>query len=250
MTLPVDQYPLAFAAGDPPSFDNFVPGPNREAVAMVQRLAAGRGERYLYLGGAAGTGKTHLLAAAVRVAGGFYLSPAERGVRPEVTERLDAAPLVGLDEAGAAAGRPEWERALFRLFVDLEDAGARLVVAGRPSPARLGLALPDLASRLASGPVLHLRALPDAELEQVLRVRARARGFELSSEVTKYLLDRERRDPRHLLSLLDRLDRHSLAARRRITIPFVRDLLAAPDQDRAAIGPEERSAPKPEEGGQ
>ena len=249
MTLPVDQYPLAFAAGDPPSFDNFVPGPNREAVALVQRLAAGRGERYLYLGGAAGTGKTHLLAAAVRAAGGFYLSPAERGLRPGVMERLEAAPLVGLDEAGAAAGRPEWERALFRLFDDLEDAGARLVVAARPSPARLGLALPDLASRLASGPVLHLTALPDAELERVLTARARARGFELDPRVAAYLVSRERRDPRHLLSLLDRLDRHSLAARRRITIPFVRDLLAAPDRDRAALGPEGRSVPKREEGG-
>ena len=230
MTLPVDQYPLAFAAGEPPSFDNFVPGPNREAVAMVQRLAAGRGERYLYLGGAAGTGKTHLLAAAVRAAGGFYLSPAEPGLRPDMMEGLESAPLVGLDEAGAAAGRPQWERALFRLFNDLEDAGARLVAAGRAPPARLGLVLPDLASRLASGPVLRLAALPDAELERVLLARARGRGFELSPRVAAYLVTRERRDARHLLSLLDRLDRHSLAAHRRITIPFARSLLDSPER--------------------
>ena len=226
MTRPVAQYPLAFATDDPPSFDNFVPGGNGPAVRAVRESAAGRGDRYLCLAGPAGTGKTHLLVAAARAVEGFYLDPGgEPGIGPAVTESLEAAHLVCLDGVGAAAGRPDWEEALFRLFNALESAGTPLIVADRAPPGRLGFRLPDLASRLASGPVLRIAALGEPELGEVLVTRARARGIELPREVAAYLVTRERRDVPHLLALLDRLDRHSLAARRPVTIPFVRSLM-------------------------
>lgn len=225
------QYPLAFATGEPPSFDNFVPGPNRAAMDAVRELAAGRGDRYVFLSGAGGTGKTHLLIAAARTANGFYLDPGEPEVGPAVTERLEASRLVCLDGVGAVAGCPEWERALFGLFNALESAGTPLLAAARTPPGRLRVSLPDLASRLASGPVLRLAALGEDELGRVLVASARERGFELSAQVAAYLVTRERRDVRHLLALLDRLDRHSLAARRAVTIPFVRALLAGEDPD-------------------
>ena len=225
MTLPVVQYPLAFATDVPPSFDNFVPGRNHEAVRAIRESAAGRGDRYLYLAGPAGTGKTHLLIAVARAAAGFYLDPGEPGIGPGVTESLETSRLVCLDGVGAAAGNPDWEQALFRLFNALESAGTPLVVADRSPPGRLGLELPDLASRLASGPVLGLAGLDESELGRVLVSRAHARGFELPPEVAAYLVARERRDVPHLLALLDRLDRHSLAAQRPVTIPFVRSLI-------------------------
>ena len=231
MSLPVAQYPLAFPADEPPSFDSFVPGRNRETVRALREAAAGRGDRYLYLAGPAGTGKTHLLIAAARAAGGFYLDPGEPGVGPGVTESLERSRLVCLDGVGAAAGRPDWERALFRLFNALEGAGAPLVVADRSPPGRLGLALPDLVSRLASGPVLGLAGLGESALQRLLVSRARARGFELPPPVAAYLVARERRDVPHLLALLDRIDRHSLAARRPVTIPFVRALIEERGQE-------------------
>ena len=225
MTAPPAQYPLAFAAADPPSFDNYVPGPNGPALRAVHQAAAGHGDRYLYLAGPAGTGKTHLLIAAARAAEGFYLDAGEPGIAPGVTESLEATRLVCIDGVGAAAGRPEWEEALFRLYNALESAGTPLVVADRTPPGPLGFKLPDLASRFASGPVLGLAALGEPELGRVLVTRARARGIELPAPVAAYLVARERRDVPHLLALLDRLDRHSLAAQRPVTIPFVRSLI-------------------------
>ena len=225
MISPIAQYPLAFATGDPPSLDNFVPGRNGEAFEAVRASAAGRGDRYLYVAGPPGTGKSHLLVAAARAAGGFYLDPGEPGIGPEVTDRLETVRLVCLDGIGAAAGHSGWERALFRLFNALESAGTPLLVADRSPPGRLGLLLPDLASRLASGPVLALSAPRERDLERVLVSRARALGFELAPQVAAYLVARERRDAGHLLGLLDRLDRDSLAARRPVTIPFVRSVL-------------------------
>ena len=230
MSTGVLQYPLAFATGEPPSFDNFVPGGNRDAVEAVRASSSGRGDRFVYLAGPSGTGKTHLLIAAARTEGGFYLDPAEPGVGPRVTERLESWRVVCLDGVGAAAGRSDWEQALFRLFNVLESAGTPLIVADRAPPGRLGLGLPDLASRLASGPMLRLAPLGEEELGRVLVARARGRGFELSPKVASYLVTRERRDLRYLLALLDRLDRGSLAARRPVTIPFVRSLLDRPGQ--------------------
>ena len=127
------------------------------------------------------------------------------------------------------------------MFNALESAGTPLLAADRSPPGRLGLELPDLASRLASGPVLRLAVPGEDELERVLVARARERGFDLSPQVAGYLVTRERRDVRHLLALLDRLDRHSLAARRAVTIPFVRALLEDRGARLAAASPRMRT---------
>jgi len=141
-------------------------------------------------------------------------------------EGLEQQAVVTVDDVHAIAGQAAWEEALFHLFNRLREAGNRLVVSARGAPAALNLQLPDLVSRLGWGPVFQLQPLDDDGKRAALQLRARQRGMELPDEVAWYLLRRSPRDMDSLFELLQRLDVASLAAQRRLTIPFVRGLIA------------------------
>ncbi|RMG30953.1 MAG: DnaA regulatory inactivator Hda [Gammaproteobacteria bacterium] len=222
------QLPLAVQLPAAADFATFVPGPNAEALAAVARLAE-TAAGALCLHGPRGSGRTHLLQAAVRDVhrrGGqaMYLAlPEWRD--PGLLEGLEVLDLVALDGMDRHAGDPRWEEALFDLFNRLREGGRALVFALDRPPAEAGFRLPDLTSRLGWGPVYALRPLRGPALVEALQRHARLRGLELPADVATYLLRRERRDLAHLVALLDRLDRAALAARRRLTIPFVREVL-------------------------
>jgi DnaA family protein len=144
---------------------------------------------------------------------------------PELLEGLEQQALIAIDDVQAIAGMPQWEEALFHLYNRVRDYGHRLVVSATVAPAGLTLTLPDLISRLGWGPVFQLATLSDADKRAALQMRARRRGLELGNEVAEYLLRRCPRDMDSLFSLLNQLDRASLVAQRRLTIPFVRELL-------------------------
>jgi len=223
----MEQLVLELQPPEPPSFAGFVAGPNSEAVAAVAAAAVGGGtDTGVLLWGAPGAGKTHLLRAAVREAltagrGAVYIAdPGE--LVATVPERLALHGLVAVDAVDAASAAAQ-ER-LFTLFNALRaQRGQLLVAAGGPLAA---LALrEDLRSRLGWGLVYEIRPLPDRDKPAALVAWARQRGFGLSDEVIGYLLAHSRRDMPSLLATLVALDRHSLAAKRPITVPLIRDWL-------------------------
>ena len=142
----------------------------------------------------------------------------------------EVAGLLCLDDVQRVIGDDAWELALFGLFQAMTESGGTLVVAADSSPVNSGFRLPDLASRLASGPVYQLKPLGEAERLVALQQRASGRGFELPAETGHWLLRRFPRDLASLFTLLDTLDIASLAAGRRLTIPFVRAELGAAHQ--------------------
>ena len=106
-----------------------------------------------------------------------------------------------------------------------------LYVARAPA-AELALSLPDLRSRLAQCVRVGLQVLDDGGRREVLRVRARRRGLQIDEAAIDWLLRRVERDLGSLTGLLDRLDRESLAAQRRITVPFLRQVLGSQERPR------------------
>jgi len=148
---------------------------------------------------------------------------------PMILDGLERRQLVCLDDIDVVAGDADWEAALFALLNQVFDSGGQLVVAAKTAPRESSIRLADLASRLSRLPVFRVRALDEAERVEALQLRARHRGLDLPDETANYLLRRSRRDMASLYELLDKLDLAALRAKRRLTVPFVRDVLALND---------------------
>ena len=217
-----------------PTLDNFVSGRNGELVVALYALANGASnERFTYVWGERGSGRSHLLrAVAAAVCGNGRRSIWLDGAAH--TFDADAGALFIADDVHEFG--PDAQIALFNLYNAIHDGGGALLVSGECAPAQLRLRA-DLITRLAAGLVYQVHALVDEEKAAALRSHAQQRGFRLADEVADYLLRHARRDMPSLLALLDGLDRYSLETKRGITVPLLRELLAgvsgsAPDTTR------------------
>ncbi len=225
------QLPLALQLKASARFSNFVAGPNDELVGQLRRAASGGGETFFFCWGSAGSGKTHLLQASCQRAASQGRTAAYASLRdteslsPALLEGWEQFDLVCLDDIDAIAGRPDWEEALFHLYNRIRERGNSLIVSASAPPAQLRIGLPDLLSRLGWGVIYQLKALNDAQRMQALQLRARQKGFDMPEETVDYLLRRLPRDMPALFDLLDRLDQASLAAQRKLTVPFVKSVL-------------------------
>ncbi|NDP42883.1 MAG: DnaA regulatory inactivator Hda [Aromatoleum sp.] len=221
----MEQLVLDLAAPEPPSFANFVPGPNAEALGVLARFAAGAvAETGVVVWGAAGSGKTHLLHAAVAAAlaaGRSAIYVADHGVLTATeAEVLARHELVAVDSVDAANADAQGK--LFSVFNALRARGRNLLAASSAPPAALPLR-EDVRTRLGWGLVFEILPLADSDKPAALVAWAQQRGFGLSDDVIRYLLAHGRRDMASLLATLAALDRHSLATKRAITVPLLRD---------------------------
>ncbi|GIX24337.1 MULTISPECIES: DnaA regulatory inactivator Hda [Caldimonas] len=219
------QLPLGLGPADPCSFDNFHALGNEAVVAHLRALAnAPVASAPVYLWGARGTGKTHLLRAwteAVSAPGGRVgWFDATTPLPWEHDEDWRGVVFDGVHAFDA--GR---QHAAFVLFAQATAMGQQVVAAGAVPPVDLAVR-EDLRSRLGWGPVFQLQALPEEHCRAALRREADRRGIFLSDEVMSYLMTRFERDLGSLMSLLDRLDRFALAQQRGVTIPLLKRMLA------------------------
>jgi DnaA family protein len=225
------QLPLGLALQDSARFDSYFPGLNKEAVQHLQQAASGKGEKLVYVAGARGMGKTHLLQAACHSASqcdrtSTYLPLQELlELAPTILEDLEQLDLICLDDVAAIAGYAVWERGVFDLFNRVRAAGGTLLVAGEQRPDQSGFELPDLVSRLGWGVTYTLKPLDDDDVIASLACRAQGRGLELPEDTAQFMLRRFPRDLPTLFALFDTLDTASLIEQRRLTIPFVKSVL-------------------------
>jgi DnaA-homolog protein len=223
------QIPLQLGFPPEQRFDTFEPA-GSEAVALL-RAAAGAREQRLFVSGPPGCGKSLLLQAtcaeAARLGRSFAYLPLA-GLGTHAAPALDAQPAVDvlcIDGLDAIVGNEAIERALFALHNRQTDAVGVIVYAARSGADGLAIELPDLRSRLQHCTHLPLLPLDEAQRRDWLQRRAAQRGLQLDDAVLDYLFRTVGRDLGTLGALLDRLDRESLAAQRRITVPFLRTVL-------------------------
>ena len=228
----VPQLPLALRFPPEQRFSTYLQAPPGVLARLQAMAEAGAGD-VQYLQGGHGSGKTHLLlaaCAAAEVTGrrALYLSLGRvRGHARAALEGLEHADLVALDDLDAIGGEADDEVALFDLHNRLHDAGVGLLYAALSTPAALAIQLPDLRSRLAQCTLVPLRMLDDSGRATLLRQRAASRGLVFDETALNWLLTRCSRDLSDLSAMFDRIDRASLAAQRRITVPFLRQLFDA-----------------------
>ncbi|MDH3620631.1 MAG: DnaA regulatory inactivator Hda [Gammaproteobacteria bacterium] len=224
----MSQLVLPLRLADHAVFASFLDDGNETLVATLAGIASGDAGQGCWLWGGDATGKTHLLQAVCDRAGdrSVYLPLdmlADAG--PGVLEGLAAREIVCLDDVNRVAGDAAWEMALFNLFNELQEAEGQLVIAAGAAPRECNFGLADLASRMSRLPVFQVQVLGEPQRVAALQLRARHRGLELPDDTAAYLLKRSRRDMASLYALLDKLDLEALRAQRRLTIPFVRDVL-------------------------
>lgn len=221
-SFPTEQLTLDVRPPQTPSFENFVIGPNKGLlVALRQQLDAHDGS-WLYVWGAPGTGRTHLLRAAVAEAEAahrpaYYLTASE-GARLDMMENLLAA-LDDVDQLDS-----DGQAALFRALIQAREARGTLLLAGGCAPQKLKMR-EDVRTRIGQALIFEIKALDDAAKGALLIQHAAERGISLDADIVEYLLRHGSRDQRWLMSVLDALDDASLTQGRPVTLPLLREIL-------------------------
>ena len=225
------QLPVNFEFRANQTFDDFYPGSNQEIINQLRKTAAGTGEALIFLWGDKGHGKSHLLQACCQDAvnygsTAFYLDlSAAPTTETGILAGLEDFRLVCLDNVDNLSGHRLWEQALFNFFNLHRDLKHSLILSAANPPNALGINLPDLLTRLNWGLTLKIQALDDDGKIAALTHKAQQMGFEIAPQAARFLLTRYDRDLPSLWLLLHKLDKASLAAQRKLTIPFLKEAL-------------------------
>ncbi len=230
-----EQLPVKFEFKANQTFDSFYPGRNQEIINQLKKSVEGNGEQLIFLWGERSHGKTHLLQACCHEAftkgiGSFYLdfSAPESG-EPGLLANLQIYEVVCLDNINYLCGNDGLELAFFNFFNQHRDLGHRLILSASCAPTAIGFRLTDLQTRINWGLPLKIQALDDHDKIAALTYKAEQKGFEIPPQTARYLLTHYDRSLASLWIMLDKLDWASLAAQRKLTIPFLKQILEQTD---------------------
>lgn len=213
------QIPLTFPHHASYAADDFlVHKGNEVACQALANMAFG-----LVMYGEVGVGKTHLLA---------LWSGQHKAVNALSMPPVAGAVLAIDDVDQLSASQQEQ---LFHWFNALKEQGGQLLFTSTQPVAQLAL-LPDLQSRLLTLPQVEIGLPAEQDLAKLLLKWADDRQLQLDQPVVKYLMTRAARSPGKLEAMVAQLDQTSLAQKRAITIPFVRELLEAGQPDEDSLG--------------
>jgi DnaA family protein len=224
------QLPLGIRLNDEATFANFlVSSGNRQLFDVLTSTSPS--VQLIYLWGAGGSGRSHLLQAlchryAESGASALYLPLLSRhDFAPQILEHSHALSVICVDDLDAVATDSVWQEAMFHCFNEAAESNVLFVVTASRAPRNLDLSLADLRSRMQKGLIFQLQAADDGFKKQILQHRANLRGISLSDQVCDYILQRADRSLAGLIAVLERLDSESFQRQRRLTVPLVKDVM-------------------------
>ncbi len=224
------QLTLSVQLEDEATFANYLVSDHNQALLhCLQHLDDN--QRFIYLWGEQGVGKTHLLQAIchqamLRNQTSSYIPLTEsKHMQPELLQGMQHVHYLCLDDIQAIACDTAWEEALFHLYNLILATDNYLIIAANHHPTKLNLKLADLISRLTAGLAFQIKPLSDEDKLTALMLRAKARGLVLPQEVGEFLLRRWSRDMNALFEALVTLDQASWQMQRKLTIPFIKEIL-------------------------
>jgi DnaA family protein len=232
----VSQLTLSVQLPDDETFASFKSESNQMVVQQLTHFLDHIGDENkqvhsLFLFGLTDVGKSHLLHASCAYADtlgitSLCLSFSElTQLSVDVLDGLENIDLVCLDDIQLIAGNNIWQQGVFDLYNRMVEQNKCLIITGDQSAAQLNISLPDLVSRLSWGLTEQLKPLSDKEKSFALQYRAQQRGLTMNDDVARFLINRLSRDMTSLISALEQLDQASIREQRRITIPFIKDIL-------------------------
>ena len=223
----MEQLLLPVSISDHMVFDSFYPGQNLEIYQSLQANV----QKLLWIAGVKGSGKTHLLQAAfhrcIRLLNPSLYIPMQESeqLSPEVLDDLDQLDLICIDDIEFILGSQAWEIKLLDLYERLQTTNTHLLIASHETPKVLNFFLPDLASRFSLSVIYQLKILSETEIISAIQLHADIRGFNLPIESANYLLKRVERNVSSLMEIIKILDYESLSKQRKLTIPFIKNIL-------------------------
>ena len=229
------QLPLNVQLDDSAKFDNFYADNNRQLVTRLNQIQ-GQSDAFIYVWGATDTGKTHLAQALCHQANLAQLSTAylpleNPQLAPLMLEGMGTMDVICIDNLENVVSKPDWELGLFNLYNQLKAEHKSLADFSHAAPFSLPIQLADLQSRLSAMEIYKLEGLQDHQKVELFKQRAANRGLDISEEVIRYIFSRHSRSLADLMTILERLDHFSIALKRKISIPLVKEILAKKEAD-------------------
>jgi len=225
------QIPFEFGNFQKIDFTSFIEGENQDLLDFLNTMTKKKKNDCLYIWGSQGTGKTHLLQAACKQADDMNSQVTYIPLKQyeefdsEIFNGLGKLDLICVDDLEFISGNLEWQQRLTLLYNEIRDNNNSIIISSTSPPKNINIELDDLKSRLVWGQVYKINP-PNDELKiEILKRKASERSFELSKSVAEFLIHRTDRDLNSLIKILDVIDHSSLAAKRKVTIPFVKKLI-------------------------
>ena len=204
--------------------DNFLG--NKQLLDFIDQLYVDKTSAEIYVYGAPGHGKTHLLQGATlrslsNQQNAMYID-CHNSLPGHVLESIEQLNWISIDNIDTINDNDQ--NLFFDLYNRAKQATVTMLICGSDLPSQLSV-MKDLKTRLGLAAIFQLQPLNDELTMLVLNNQMIDRNLSIDSKVYEYLFKYYSRDIKVLLTAMNDLDKASLQEKQSITIPFVRKTL-------------------------